>query len=472
MLLIHVHNSYLPERRYIVNTIMHNFLGLDFQLIVEPRNDVLIEDNAVNTPRALHVADILFQTPEKKWLKPDSLPRQPLNRWNIRNCPDLLVVNQLPVIYGKKPSHNGLSPSYIAPVNNELHLGLDLFGSAFFMLTRYEEYVKPDRDRHGRFPARASLAGQEGFLERPIINEYIEIFWLCLKTLWPQLKRKKFFFQIMPSHDVDIPFAQLDASITQLIRSTCADIIKRKSALLACQRVGSWHTVKKGDYKQDQNYTFDRIMDICEKYGLKNAFYFKTGSTNSCYDYPYPIDHPYMRQLLREIFQRGHEIGLHPSYETYMNTYQITAEFNQLRQICEEEGIQQYGWGGRQHFLRWQVPLTWRSWAEAGLNYDSTLTYSEQAGFRCGICYEFPVFDLEKREELPLMERPLIIMDVSVTRNQDRWFTAADMFNHMHNLRQICRKYNGAFTLLWHNDNLYSAEMWEIFEGLAGGADV
>ncbi|MGI6436212.1 MAG: polysaccharide deacetylase family protein [Syntrophomonadaceae bacterium] len=473
MLLVHVHNTYALERGYIIHILMHDFLGLDTQLLIEERKDVLIED-AANKGRTLRIVDILFQTPENQWLTWDSLPKQPLPIWNIvNNCQHIpMVSNSIPVIYGCNPSQNGLTKSYIVDDKDGLYLGLDIFGSAFFMLTRYEEYVKPDRDQHCRFPASASLSWQEGFLERPIINEYIEILWYCIKTLWPNLERKKHFFKTILSYDVDIPFAQLDTNIAELIRSSGADILKRKSLALALQRANTWQAIKRGDYKQDQNYTFDRIMDISEKNSLKSAFYFKTGCTNPCYDYPYDIGHPYMRQLLRDIFQRGHEIGLHPSYGTYLSLEQIKAEFNKLRQVCDEEGIDQLTWGGRQHFLRWQVPTTWRNWAESGLNYDSTLAYAEQAGFRCGVCYEFQVFDLKQQKKLSLVERPLIIMDVSVTRNKDKWFLESDIFDYMNNLRQICRKYKGYFTLLWHNDNLDTAQMWEIFEGLAGGAYV
>jgi hypothetical protein len=52
------------------------------------------------------------------------------------------------------------------------------------MLTRYEEVVKSDRDEHDRYLATASLDYQEGFLERPIFNEYLEILWACIKRLW------------------------------------------------------------------------------------------------------------------------------------------------------------------------------------------------------------------------------------------------------------------------------------------------
>jgi hypothetical protein len=53
------------------------------------------------------------------------------------------------------------------------------------MLARYKEVARSDRDEHDRFPAAASLTHQEGFFERPIVNEYLEILWSCVKRLLP-----------------------------------------------------------------------------------------------------------------------------------------------------------------------------------------------------------------------------------------------------------------------------------------------
>ena len=48
------------------------------------------------------------------------------------------------------------------------------------MLTRYEELVVPDRGAHDRFPAAASVAVREGFLEIPIVDAYVELLWGAL----------------------------------------------------------------------------------------------------------------------------------------------------------------------------------------------------------------------------------------------------------------------------------------------------
>ena len=166
---------------------------------------------------------------------------------------------------------------------------------------------------------------------------------------------------------------------------------------------------------------------------------------------------------MRDIHNRGHEIGLHPSYETYQNSEQTKAEFYKLRQVCDEEGIQQECWGGRQHYLRWQVPITWHNWNEAGLDYDSTLSYADHVGFRCGICYEFPVFDLEKVQVLPLRERPLAVMEGSVLGEQYMNLSGQGALGYILMLKERCQQFNGEFTLLWHNSSFEIPEIWTMY---------
>ena len=81
--------------------------------------------------------------------------------------------DRLPIVYGRRLS-NG---SYLEISDSGIRLGVDVLGSAFFMLTRYEELVRSERDPRDRFPATMSLAYRERFLDRPIVNEYAEILW-------------------------------------------------------------------------------------------------------------------------------------------------------------------------------------------------------------------------------------------------------------------------------------------------------
>jgi hypothetical protein len=155
---------------------------------------------------------------------------------------------------------------------------------------------------------------------------------------------------------------------------------------------------------------------------------------------------------MARIANRGHEIGVHPSYRTYRDPARTKAEFESVRDAAANEGVDQNVWGGRQHYLRWSNPDTWQNWTDAGLSYDSTLGYPERPGFRCGVCREFSAFNLLRRERLALRERPLVVMDESLFGYMKLdWNEAADT---MKALNDTCRRWAGDFTLLWHNSSL------------------
>jgi len=192
-------------------------------------------------------------------------------------------------------------------------------------------------------------------------------------------------------------------------------------------------------------------MDLSEKHGLTSHFYFIAGHSAGDLDGFYSLDDPFIRTLMKQISQRGHEIGLHPSYNSFQEPGCIHREFEKLLRVADEEGIQQSRWGGRQHYLRWKVPITWQAWEDAGLDYDSTLSFIDVAGFRCGTCYEFSVFNLITKKQLKLKEYPLIVMDITLFCRMN--MSKMESINLMQRLAHRCKKFNGIFVFLWHNNS-------------------
>ncbi|QCS49048.1 hypothetical protein FEK30_06145 [Picosynechococcus sp. PCC 11901] len=462
MIFIQIPSTYEAERRYILSVMFGEFLGLDIQIQLSDRQDTRISIN--DDSRTLVVADGLFSTPPNQWLKSASLPKQPLPMWDISKVglSTTTVSPEIPVIYGNEP--NNLD--FFQYSGNKINLGLDIFGSAFFMLTRYEEVVKSERDKHDRFPATASLAYQENFLHRPIINEYLEILWACLKYLWPRLKRKSRNFQIHLTHDVDSSFRFAFTGILSLARQCAGDLLKRRQPTLMLNNISNWLVVKKGNLEADPHNTFDYIMDISEQNNIKSAFYFITDHPAGKIDGIYDIRHPLIKELLQKIHRREHEIGLHTSYNTYQNSKQTKNEFQILREVCESQSIEQNIWGGRQHFLRWETPTTFQNWEHAGLDYDTTLSYADIAGFRCGTCYEYPTFNLITRQALKLRERPLIIMECTVL--DKRYMNLSDdlAFNAMVEYKRNCQLFNGKLVILWHNTRFLEPSEVSLYQNL------
>lgn len=454
--------SFTPERMYIYNVLLCQFLGIQYVAIEEERKDILISFEGDLTEKQLQIVDTFFQCSEGAWLTSSSLPERPLDCCDTSEflIEGSISRSRIPVIYGKKIGGEG----FVKEANNSITLGIDIFGSAFFMLTRYEEAVLPNRDNRERFPATASLAYQEGFLDRPIINEYLEILWWALNRLWPSLKRRNREYKFVLSHDVDRPFGVYNRTLLQVVKSAAGDMMIRKDAALALRRLYSAVKVNLGNLDGDLNNTFHFIMNLSERLGVKSSFYFIVDHSAGIIDGNYSLDHPWIRKLLREIHNRGHEIGLHPSYYTFRNKEAIRMQFEMLLNQMQAEGIKQLEWGGRQHYLRWETPTTWQAWEEAGLTYDSTLSYADHAGFRCGVCYEFSVFNLLTRQALNLHERPLIVMEGSLLDPGYMGLDIKQSFNEVTKLRDQCKRFKGDFTLLWHNSSLIKSKELNLYQ--------
>jgi len=268
------------ELEWISSVILGEFLGLSFTVAMTDDRDYTIH----HANHTLTLPDAFFSRAADAWLKPSTLPELQLAQWDIvsSGLDANLVDNTIPVLFGQ--------PGFHLDESGNGHLNLDVFGSAFFMLSRYEEAVLLDRDNHDRFPATASIAYKTGFLDRPIIDEYVEILWAAMKRVWPNFERKKRKFQILVSCDVDQPYSSYVKSAPLTIKKIAGDIIKRKSLGMAVNSGLNTIASKNNNFYFEPNHTFEWIMDVNETAGNKVMFNFIAGSIVPAMDGSYCLD--------------------------------------------------------------------------------------------------------------------------------------------------------------------------------------
>ncbi len=363
------------------------------------------------------------------------------------------------------PGAASLPQPLVEPMAGGLTVHYDILGLTYWMLSRQEEVDAQVLDRHCRFPASASHAGRHGYLDRPVVDEWLAVLGQVIHRQWPWVQLRRHAFTQRPTHDVDRPSRYGFARDIKLARAMVGDALlhRRPQALV----VGPWVrlSTRRRLHPLDPLNTFDWLMDVSEGHGLKSAFYFICGRTDPRKDADYEPEHPAMRDLMRRLHARGHEIGLHPSYHTFRNPKELANEALRLRRVCAEEGIEQAEWGGRMHYLRWQMPLTLQGYVQAGLDYDTTLGYAEAPGFRCGTCFDYPAFDPVKGEPLALRIRPLIAMEASVISPLYLGLgTGEEAFECFSRLKARCRAMGGVFTLLWHNSELTTTDQRALYE--------
>jgi len=203
--------------------------------------------------------------------------------------------------------------------------------------------------------------------------------------------------------------------------------------------------------RKDPYDTFDEIMDTSDSFNIKSHFFFMSGGTTNRYDNRYKIDNPLVKTIINKIKDRGHFVGIHPSYNAYNDAKQFKIEKENLEKINEEPLI-----SGREHYLRFEVPKTWQLWEDNNFEWCSNLAYAKSAGFRTGSCYPFTPFNILSQQKLTLKERPLIMMEVTfaeASKDKKEFDAMVDYYLN------IIKKYNGEFVFLWHNASFKEASL-------------
>lgn len=450
------------EIMYSINIVLGEFLGLEYKIKQENRSD--IEILSPTNDSKLTINSAFFNVAHTNWLTHKSLPIIPLKLWNPekQGLKVDLIEKNIPVLFGE-PTLNG---------ENKLSLGLDIFGSIFFSISRYEELVKLNKDIHDRFPAKASIAYVEDFLDRPIVDEYVEILWACLKLLWPRLARKKRRPNNFICCDVDAPFESTLYSLKTAIYQSIRELVKNKKITKSIQIMSRYVLHKGGFPIVDRNRSaLSWIMDINNIIGNQVHFFIIPNQT-SRFDHNHSINSKKVSGIIREIKQKKHFIGFHPGYNTYDDSENFHKSANLFHARMQEEFIEQPIWGGRQHYLRYNIGKTPFLWDKNGFAYDSTLGYADHSGFRCGTSHEFSMYDLINRKYINLKQRPLIVMDCTIMSEQYEGLGRGDaLLNRLNFLKKRCHKYGGTFSLLWHEYNLVETEDRIIYEEIIRNND-
>jgi hypothetical protein len=121
-----------------------------------------------------------------------------------------------------------------------------------------------------------------------------------------------------------------------------------------------------------------------------------------------------------------------------------------------------YKYGCRQHYLRFRVPYTWRFQERANLLYDTTLSFADAEGFRCGTCFPFRPYDLLDNKVLNIWEIPLIVMEESLHSKDYRAYSPEQGLEITKKLINTVKKHKGVFTLLYHNSSFdYTRKEWD-----------
>lgn len=419
-------SNFQQERSYTLNILFSYFENVQVKLIPENRNDYEMSyNNKVLTIEDHFWKDLSESAIDELWRQ---FPKAPKN----------VSVAELDASF-----ISTYGEPLITFSDDNVLLKSDIIASSFFFLSRWEEWVSDKRDKHDRFPDDESYLIQHKLHQKPVVNEYIDFLKRILSHFSGEEISYNRSYRTFITHDVDEIYRY--RPLIKWVKAIAGDLITRKDPISACKSFFKG-LLSQFSKKMDDSQTFDYLMDISEKYDQQSCFYFIPGEKGEK-DFRYSISSKPVVELIRYIHKRNHIIGIHPSYRSKENPNYFEEEVKRLRSIapCDIEE-------GRHHYLRVNYPSGLKQWQNNDLRVDSSLGYHNYAGFRAGICYDFPVYDLDNRSEMDVIQRPLTVMEIALERDTNSY---AQFKKQIVELSQVVQKYDGDMVFLWHNNNIH-----------------
>ncbi len=324
-------------------------------------------------------------------------------------------------------------------------LPFDPFAAAFFLVSRYEEYLPHIRDQHGRFESRQSLAYLHGFLQKPVVNNWAaEILRLITERYGKQqLKDRHFTFK--PTVDIDNAWAHRHKGFIRIGGGMLSDLFNFKFASFRERFKAVFHL------SPDPYDTYEYQIELIQRYELEPIFFVLLGDY-ATYDKNVPHQNKHMQSLIKFMGDFG-EVGIHPSYASNDQPEKLPNEIARLSYILHQEIHL-----SRQHFLRLSLPDTYQRLLECDITDDYTMGYPDQPGFRAGMCSPFFFYDLDLEIETALRLHPFAIMDGTLRDYMN--IKPDDASEIINPLIEEVKKAKGEFISVWHNESFAENERW------------
>ncbi|MHA6247647.1 DUF7033 domain-containing protein [Pontibacter sp. CAU 1760] len=321
-------------------------------------------------------------------------------------------------------------------------INYDIIASAFYLLSGWQEYHSPRRDAFGRYPYADSTQHRYGMAEVPVVNYYFELLRETLEHAYGvQLQAKRWgshTFATCLTCDVDRlqsawKVAGLQALKKGRIASTASLLVKKM-------------------FRQDAWDNLNQVADTASRFGARLSFFFLP-VRQKVHRHPnadYSIKSPAVQAKIKHLAAKGHEIGLHSSFGTALDSDQLQREQKMLPVQVS---------GNRFHYLCHNPEITPEVLEKCLLAYDTTLGFAEHIGFRNSYCLPFYPFDFGNNKPYTYLELPLLLMDTTLYNPNYMHLRPSEVMERLQPMVQEVARFKGICTLLWHNENFskYSA---------------
>lgn len=322
----------------------------------------------------------------------------------------------------------------------------DIFSASFFLITRYEEYLPHIKDKYERFSASQSVAFQNEFLEKPIIDIWAFKLLEKIKERFPDYDYKQRTYKFISTIDVDNAYCYKYKSSIRAIGGFLKDLYKLEF-FNAIDRIAVRFNLKKDPFN-----TFESIIKLKNTYNVRTVFFFLVGDYTT-YDTNVSTSKSKFRLLIKDMVDYA-RVGLHPSFYTMNDSNKLKLEKERLEGITNMPIFR-----SRQHYLRFSLPDTFQKLIDLEIHEDYSMGYASHVGFRASTCTPFYFYDLDFEIQTPLKIFPFALMDT--TLNDYMKLTPKQSLGKINDLNNEVKKVNGTFITLFHNESLSGYQRWK-----------
>ena len=426
MIRITCHNDNIPERTYSINMVFNTLLGIstdDYEIVftTQPTSYVI----EVNNKRIM-VEDhffIRFSEPLAS-LNKETIPS------NIRFFHGL--GHEIPMIYGED--------KYVQD-EESITIGLDIFASTFFMMSRWEEYALGRENSILNLKAGNFCQTNEDELfcvvnsltSKAFVHEYEELLRELFQKYGLHTEQKRHFGVVL-THDVD----KLSRNCKNEVFNTLKRLFRQHHYKKGLKWINK--NIQIYLFTRNRYILFSKYLEISRQYHLTDYFMFKCCQSGD-EECTYEISDKAARSILGNLSSTSARIGFHPSQNTFNNNHQFEKEFSRL--TTEYKGKILIG---RNHRLVHNTNSI-HQWEGISVPIISNYGYQHYIGFRCGIVCPFPIFDVYKRTQLKVKELPFSLMETSIKRHykdlDKSWIHIIEIIDQI-------SKYHGIVCMNWH----------------------
>ena len=317
--------------------------------------------------------------------------------------------------------------------NTSGSLPFDLFGAAFWLLSRYEEYLPHKSDSFNRFNYKSSLAYQYEFLHYPLVNVWLQQLRIVLSEKFPSFQFNEHVYSFISTIDIDNVYKYKHKGFVRSL----AGLISDRSFKKIRQRI----RIQLGKQK-DPFDCYDFLIDAHKQTETKAIYFFLLGDYGPN-DKNHSSSDLRFQSLIKHLADYS-MVGIHPSFGSSNNLRQLKIETSRLGNITHRLIVK-----SRQHFSMLTFPHTYKDLLQAGLFADYSMGYTNHNGFRSSYCYPYKWYslDIESVSSLTIHSFAITENDLFARKKEGKSLIelAAPIIDEV-------KKYNGELISIFHND--------------------